>query len=226
MLRPKKKITKKEIERDPILEKTIEIEQFIKHHTKNISIAIGVIVIGILVGLFMMKANKQKTLDASGKLGIAQLSLQRGDIDDGILRLEELIEDFSGTESAGAAHIFIGQTYLEKGDYEMAEKYYSDYVKKYKDSLGKSAAYKALGVCSESKGNFDQAVDYFEKAVKSADYKFQKQIAQISLANASIELKDFSKAKKVLETLENSEPDYNMKNQIELLSAKLAILEK
>jgi len=226
MLKPKKKITKQEIERDPVLEKTIEMEKFIRRHAQTMLIAIGVIALIVVVGIFTVKSGKAKKLDASGKLGLAQMSYQRGDIDDAVLRLEEVIEDFGGSNPAGAAHIQLGQIYMDKGDYETAETYYEDYVDKYKDSLGKTAAYKALGVCAENSGNLDEAVGYYEQAIKAADHKFQKQIAQISLANVSIQLKDFATAKELLDEVKDNEPEYSLNMQVELLSGKLAALDK
>lgn len=226
MLKPKKKITKQEIERDPVLEKTVEFEQFIRHHAKNITIAVAAVVVVVLVAIFVVKSNNKKVLEASGKLGLAQLALQQGDSEDAILRLEEVIEDFGGTQSAGAAHIVLAQIYLEKGDYENAENYYSDYVNGYKDAMGKSAAYKALGVCAENKGEWSVAVDNYKKAVSSAEYKFQKQLAQLSLANANVEAKDFAAAEKIIKELETEDLDYNSNNQLEMISAKLAVMKK
>ena len=226
MLQPKKKITRQEIERDPVLEKTIEIEKFIRTHAQTLLIAIGVIALIIVVGIFTVKSGKAKKLDASGSLGLAQMAYQGGDIDDTVLRLEELIEEFGGTKSAGAAHLQLGQIYMDKGEYETAETYYTDYVNKYKDSLGKSAAYKALGVCAENSGNLEEAAGYFEKAIKAADYKFQKQIAQVSLAQVNIELKDYASAKEILEDVKNNEPEYSLNMQVELLSGKLAAFDK
>jgi outer membrane protein assembly factor BamD (BamD/ComL family) len=226
MLKPKKRITKQEIERDPVLEKTMELEKFIRQNSKTLAIAAGAVALVIIVAIFMIKANKQKSLDASGKLGLAQISYQRGDVDDATLRLEELVEDFNGTESAGAGLMMLGQIHIEKGDYETAATYYADYVGNYDDDLGKASAYKALGVCAESKGNWEEAVDYYKKAIKAAKYKFQKQLAQISLIKANIELKNFEAAQKVLAELQEADTDQNISAQVDMLSAKLAVLEQ
>lgn len=226
MLKPKKKITKKEIERDPVLEKTVEVEKFIRHNGKNISMILGALALIIIVSIFVVKGKKQKALTASGKLGIAQMSIQSGDVDDGILRLEELIEDFGGTKSAGAAHILLGQTYLEQGDFDNAGKYYADYIKKYGDQMAKSAAYKALGAIAESRGQWNEAVDNYKKALSAADYDFQKDLARLSLANAYLESGDFANADKLVKELQKSDLEYNTKNKIDMLAAKLAVKQK
>lgn len=226
MLKAKKKITKQELERDPVLAKTVELEQFIRHHTKPILIGASIVVLVIVAFLFINKSFKTKTLNASGELGLAQLSVQQGDVEDGILRLEEIISNYGTTNSAGAAHIMLGQIYLEKGDLENAEKYYSDYNKKYKDNLAKSAVFAALGVCAESKGDFKEAVVLYEKAVKTARYEFQKQIAQLKLLNAYLEAKDIASSERLINELEDEELEYSSKNKLEMLSAKLAVLQR
>ncbi len=226
MLKPKKKITKQEIERDPVLEKTVEFEQFIRHHAKNLMLGAGAIILIIVLSVFFVKSKESKNLAASGKLGMAQMALQRGDNEDAILRLEGVIEDFSGTESAGAATIMLGQLYLEKGDFDMAEQFYSDYANNYDNEISLSAAYKALGVCAENKGNLESAADYYKKAIKTAQYEFQKQMAQLSLVNINIKLKDYASANEIIDKLESSEPQFNVKSKLELLNSKLAVLEK
>ncbi|MFP4547675.1 MAG: tetratricopeptide repeat protein [Fidelibacterota bacterium] len=226
MLKPKKKITKQEIERDPVLEKTVELEQFIRRNAQKIGIGLGAVALVIIATIFIIKANKQKAMDASGKLGLAQMALQKNDVDDATLRLEEVIEDFSGTESAAAAHLMLAQLYMEKGDYESARFYYSDYVDKFDNELGKSAAYKALGVIAESNENWEEAKNCYQKAVKTATYEFQKQMAQLGLAAVNLELKDFVSAREILQEVKADDPEFNINSKVELLMGKLEVMEK
>ncbi|MBN2281921.1 MAG: tetratricopeptide repeat protein [Candidatus Marinimicrobia bacterium] len=225
MLQPKKKFTKQEIERDPVLEKTILMEKFIRTHAQTLLIAFGVVALVVIVGVFMMKSGKTKKLNASGKLGLAQMAYQNGDLDDAVLRLEEVLEDFSGLSSAGAACLQLGQIYMEKEEYETAKKYYSEYVNKYDDAIGKAGALDALGVCFENTGNFEEAAENYKKAVKAAEFKFQKQISQVNLARISMNLGDLAGARKLLDEVKNNEPEYNLNMQVELLSGKLVVLE-
>ncbi len=226
MLKPKKKIIKQEIERDPVLEKTVELEQFIRQNAQKIGVGLGAFALLIIATIFIFKANNQKAMDASGKLGLAQMAIQRNDVDDATLRLEEVIEDFSGTESAAAAHVMLAQIYMEKGDYESARTYYADYVNKFDNELGKSAAYKALGAIAESNENWEEAKKNYEKAAKTANYAFQKQVAKLGLAAVNIELKDFESARKILQEIKADDPEYNINSKMELLLGKLEVMEK
>jgi multisubunit Na+/H+ antiporter MnhB subunit len=99
MLKPKKKITRKEIQRDPFLE---SVDQAQAHLEENRSLymkaAIGLIV--VLIGYnIMTEKSTQHKLDASAALGQALVALDRGDVTNAQFQLETVLNEFEGTPS-------------------------------------------------------------------------------------------------------------------------------
>ena len=79
MLRPKKKITKKEIQRDPFLE---SVDQAQAHLEENRSkyLQYGILLLALLIGYNVISNNSSKqSVEASSALGDALLTLDMND---------------------------------------------------------------------------------------------------------------------------------------------------
>ena len=114
MLKPKKKITRKEIQRDPFLE---SVDQAQAHLEENRSLymklAIGLIV--VLLGYNVMTEKRtQHKLEASAALGQALIALDRGDVNNAQFQLETVLNEFEGTPSSSVASYYLGK--MKYGD--------------------------------------------------------------------------------------------------------------
>ena len=71
MLKPKRKIIREEIKRDPFLETIDKLESsFEKNKKAAINIALGLVVV-IFVVNFLFKKQTQKNIDSNSALGVA-----------------------------------------------------------------------------------------------------------------------------------------------------------
>ena len=226
MLKPKRKITRKEIKKDPLLEKISQAETIIRKKPKQISyITIGLVVIIVLSFIFI-RSKKMANREAAGELGIAELSIQRGDYDDAILRLEKLVDTYTGTKSAGMAEMLLAQIYLSKLDYENAEECFQKYINDFAhEDMALASVYNGLGICSEHNGNYKKAAEHFEKGAELAPFKFQKHECLINAVRNLIEVRDLERAEILLKEVLNNEPDYKYKNVAEMLSAEIEVLK-
>ena len=103
MLKPKKKITKKEIRRDPFLESIDKAQAHISEsRTTYMKVALGLI--AVLIGYNVITEKRsQKNLDANAALGKAMVALDRGDVNNAQFQLETVITEFNGTAGAELA---------------------------------------------------------------------------------------------------------------------------
>ncbi len=225
MLKPKRKIMKQELKKDPVLEKAVEMETFVKDNSKLLFGIIGGIAVIIILSFVMIKSKNKANITASGEFGIAELALSRGDVEDGILRLENIIDTYKKTSGAGTSCILLGQTYLNQSDYENAEIYFNKYIKEYSNDLGLSAAYNGLGVCNENEEKYEKAIENYKKGAKSASLKFQKHQCLVSAARNLVEIQEYAEAKEILDNINNEEPDTQVKSTLEILTAQIAVLE-
>ena len=128
MLRPKKKITKKEIQRDPFLE-TVDQAQAHLEENRSRYLQIGFVILAILIGLNVSSNNSQRANEeASSSLGDALLTMDLNDQTTAKFQLETVINDYDTT------------IYVEEALHRLVELHYMlglvDESKKYASLLG------------------------------------------------------------------------------------------
>jgi len=222
MLRPKKKITRKELKKDPVLEKISQIENLVRNQRKLFTyLSIGIIA-AILLTILLISSKKKANTEAMGDLGLAELSLARNDYDDAIMRLENLNNKYPRTHSAGIATILLARSYLAKNDYENARKNFVKYIDDYKgDELLTASAYSGLAICAEADSNFTEAAEYFEKGGKISPYKFQKHEFFLNSARNYLKSNNIENAEEIVNMILGDEPESKNKNSAELLAAQI-----
>jgi len=175
MLSPKKKITKKEIKKDPLISTLDNTTAFYYEHKKNISYAITaliIIVVGIVVYTNNRRANNEKAASELGKVfSIYDLGANDsrqyktaidGQPDRGVMGLKAIVDNYGSTESGELARFYLATAYLNLGQYDNALKYFDSFSSS-SDFL-KAAAYAGLGQCYETKNEYVKAAEYFERA--------------------------------------------------------------
>jgi len=224
MLRPKRKITRKEMKKDPVLEKVSQTEHFIRENAKLISyIAIGIVLVAVL-SVLIVRSKMSANREAAGELGVAQLSVANNDTEDAILRLEDLIEQYPNTHSAGLAANLLGNLYLRQSDYENAEIYFCKYLDEYKDDeMITAAAYKGLATCLEYREEYEEAARNYEQAVQKAAYDFQKYEYSLDAARIYMQLDQLQKAMELVQFVLEGDPGYQVKQTAEVLAAEIKV---
>ena len=141
MLRPKKKITRKEIQRDPFLESVDQAQAHLEdNRSLYLKIGIGLIAV-ILFFNFRSDQNAKHGTEASATLGKALVTLDQGDKSSAKFQLETVFNEFEGTSSALMACYYLGKMEYESDNISGAETYLSTFIKKNsKDPLAPSAA--------------------------------------------------------------------------------------
>jgi tetratricopeptide (TPR) repeat protein len=225
MLKPKRKITRKEIKHDPVLEKIGEANDFMRTHGKLLSYIVIALAAIIVVSILLVNSKKKANLEASGVLGIAEMALNNNDLDNAILQLEDLIQKYTGTRSASIATRLLAQAYLEKQDYEKAESNFRLYIDKYgDDKLILASAYAGLAACDEHNAKFLEAAQDYKKAGQIAPYKFQKHDYFLKSARNFILIEQFNDARQLVENVLADDPDFNTKSAADILAAQIEVL--
>jgi len=226
MLKPRRKIMRKEIKKDPVLEKLAQAEQVLRTRSRLIGIATLVLVAGVVLTSLFWQSKKSANVEAAGELGLALLAIQGGDLDAGMVALENVVDKFKNTSSAGMAVLTLGRNYLAKNDFTNARVQFEKYIKSYKhDHFFTAIAYNGLGICAEQDGDIEAAVKYFENAGNAAPYKFQKQEYQLNCARNLMKLNQIDKAEKYIRKVLDGEPEFTLKNTAEILLGQIDALK-
>lgn len=178
MLKPKKKIAKKELKQDTLLTTYVKTSGFYYENKKYINYALtALVVIAIAVVIFInnRRTNNEKATLELGKV-IAILEANPTDpasikmaIDgqpaQGLVGLRAIVGSYGGTEAGNLAKYYLGNAYYLTGAYEDALENYEDFSGS--DPLLTSGAKAGEGATLEALRRYDEAGKAFESAWRS-----------------------------------------------------------
>jgi tetratricopeptide (TPR) repeat protein len=176
MLKPKKKITKKEIKQDGLINAYAQVTSYYYENKKYISYALtAIVVIAIATYVYInnRRANNEKAASEIAKVyaiydGAASNNAQYktaidGIPERGIMGLKNIVDNYGGTESGELARFYLANSYFGLHQYDEALKCYDDFSGG--DKFLQASALAGVGACYESKGEFAKAASAYEKAV-------------------------------------------------------------
>jgi len=197
MLKPKRVITKKEIQRDPFLEAIDKTQAHLQEKRSNyMKMALGLIV--VLIGYNIISEKKsQSNFDASTALGQAMVALDRGELENAQFQLETVINEFSGSESAEIAGYHLGKMKYESGDNNVSEIYLSQFLRNEPvDVMVSSAALMLADIFFES-GNNQEAIRFLDIGIKKSKDNHTRRIITLEKAKLILLQGDFERARTI-----------------------------
>ena len=168
MLKPKRKISKQEIKKDPFLEFINNAQQWFQDKKKIIyQVVFGVIT--VITVIYFLNNNRIKSGTAGeALLGKALLSQDIGDVENAKFQLHILVDDYDGTKAGVEGKYYLGKMALDDGDTETASEYLNEYVKKGNNAILMTTAYKILAEVATKNINSEEAEEYLQKGIKIA----------------------------------------------------------
>ncbi len=221
MLKPKRKITRQEIQKDPFLEFINEAQQWLKDNKKLIyQVAFGVVAVIALV-YFLNNSRSNSSNEGEALLGKALLSQDMGDVENTKFQLQSLVDDYAGTDAGLEGKYFLGKIAFDNGENETAVEYLNDYVKKGENSILMTTAFKILYEIAIIDGNGDEAEKLLEKGIKFAKDTVYGQEMSLLLANQLFENGKKDKAEKIVDSiLEKEDIQFSIKRSAEELKGR------
>ena len=222
MLKPRKKVTRKEIKKDPVLDRVANTYNFIQNK-KSILTKVS---IGILIGFVLFniwKNHAQKNNEESNYIFTkALVAWQTGDVDNAQLHFETLVDEFAGTDNGKIAHYWLGLIDYNTENSESSEEYLKKYIKFGKGGILIPNAYRLLANLSIFKEDFEKAHTYFKKAIKFSIGKIEETNHKLNLAEFYLIWKRVEEAKAmIIPILEMKDLSSSLKTRAEELSGKL-----
>jgi tetratricopeptide (TPR) repeat protein len=224
MLKPKKKLTRKEIKKDPVLEKVASTYGFVQEK-QTLLTRIG---IGLVVGIFLIiiwNNNQKKNEEESRFLfSKALISWQADDVDDAQLQFESLAEEFSGTKNGILASYYLGVIAFNSGEMETAKSFLNDFVRKSDIDILLPNAYRILADICLKNEEIDNAFSHFTKAIKYSQGENELLQHKLNLATYYFSQHKIDDAKTLVSSiLESKNISSNLKTKAEELSGKLSM---
>ncbi len=224
MLKPKKKITRKEIKRDPFLESIFSVKEHFNLNQKRYSkLLFGILAVVILATLYMNNL-KDKENSSTVALGKAMVFMDQGDYENTLLNLQNIVDEFNGTRSGVQANYYLGRLHFDRGNYSEAEPYLEFYTRKGKTSVLRSAACEAMAHIYAVKEDYSQAVYYQGLAVKYSGGGEREAMAKLKYAEFTLMQGDSKAARNMVENIIKTwSSSFDIKQKAEELSGRIYV---
>jgi Tetratricopeptide repeat. len=178
MLKPRKKITKKELKQDRLVTVYFKVSDFIRNNRRIVSGTITAIVIAVIVVVSYLNNIRSNNNKAAAQLanvidyfngGAYQLAIN-GDPTRNITGLKAIVDNYGSTESGEEAKIYLADCYYYLGDYVNAMRYFKDYHGS--DKFLQASALAGVAEVYAIQGNYENAAEYYEKAASRDSKNF------------------------------------------------------
>ena len=218
MLKPKRKITSKELKKDPFLESIYSIKQhFDEKKPQYLKIGLSVVVV-FLIGFLYNSNSVTNENEADYGLSIGMVYLNQGDYQNAIMQFQQIVDEYSNTNSGYDASFHIGKIHFERGNYDLALPHFERYASGSKNNFILSSAYESLSAIYEDKNNLDDAISYQKKSINKSISELGNAYSKLRLAKLYILNNDKVKAIKVMdEVIENHEDNFEIKKEYDFL---------
>ena len=165
----RKRITRKELKHDALLESASNTTKFIENHLSKVVIAVVAIIVVIFGWNMLMRARSATELEANAFLTSATQTLNSGMPAQGADQLQAIISEYPGTRSAGAATCYLGAFRFQEGSYDEALILFDDYLSRY-DRSGTlyTVALEGKAAVLEQQRQFIEAADAYVQLARSS----------------------------------------------------------
>ena len=167
MLKPKKKITRKEIKRDPFLETIDKFENSFENNKKTFLNIVLAILAGIFIVNFLLKKQVQKNIDSNSALGVATVAFDNNDYENAKFQFETIISEFKGTKAASIANFFLGKIYFENNEFEKSELFLNTFMNNENSEILHVGAMKMLVNIALQDNQYEKAIKLLENVSKT-----------------------------------------------------------
>lgn len=170
MLRPKKRISKRELKQDALVTSYVKATTFYETHKKNISIAVTALVVVVFATVIYFKNRADNNEKAITQLGGIYQAYDGGQYQaaiDGVPErnipgLKSIVENYGSSHAGDIARFYLGNAYFHTGRYDEALKAFEDCGSD--EELIAVSRLASIASCYEVKKDHKEAAEYFEKA--------------------------------------------------------------
>lgn len=170
MLKPKKKLSKREMKQDTLVTSYIKVTGFYDQYKKHISIGITAVAVVIIATVIFLKNRAENNELATTQLsaihqlydnGQYQVAID-GAVERNLVGLKAIVEKYGSTASGDLARFYLADSYYQLGKFSEALEAFKDCSPS--NALLKASRYAGIGACYEALGNYKDAADNFESA--------------------------------------------------------------
>jgi len=223
MLKPRRKIIKKELKKDPYIDFLSRTKNNVDENKKLYTrLMLGTVV--IIVALLFFRNNLQNSKDAGAEsLGKALVTLASGDLDNATLQFEFIADEYDNNEAGTLAKYYLARAHFNDKDYLAAYSYLNQIAdENFKLAQFPVSIYKMLGFIALEDGDQAAAMDYYEQALEKSKIVQQEQSITLDLADVLLKMGDFGRSLELVQkVLDEADPRTPVNNRAEELIGRI-----
>ena len=170
MLRPKKKISKRELKEDALITTYVKVTSLYEENKRTISIAVAVLALAVLAIVVFVKNRADNNEKAIAQLGAVFHYYDQGEFQtaiDGIPErniagLRSIVENFGNSATGDLARFYMANALFNMAKYDEAKKLFDEFSPI--NEMLIVSRLSGIGACAEALGNHKEAAENFEKA--------------------------------------------------------------
>jgi TolA-binding protein len=165
MLRPTKKIHRKEIKEDALVTNYFRVRKLYDRYSRQINIGLIAVLAFMVVSILMTRSKHGAEVKAQEQLGLAEQAYYMNDYPRVIKDMEPILKGYPGTRAAGTAAFYIANAHFAQANIAEAEKYYKIVIDKYgQNPLFSASSLAGLAAIEDSRNQNEKAAQLYEKA--------------------------------------------------------------
>lgn len=173
MLKPRKKLTRKEIKEDKLVTYYVQAQKLIQKYAQQINVGLIAVIVIVAGSIFLSHGQKGTEKRAATELAKVEPYFYAQQYDRAIIELTQVVDTFSGTKAGAKAAFLLATAYYQNEDYENALKYFEMNEKKNSNNiLVQASSLAGMAACYESLDKNEEAAKYYEKAGKKFGHHF------------------------------------------------------
>lgn len=226
MLKPqKKKINKKILKKDPLLDSLMKAQTLYDNNKNNIVYSVFGVLVIVIVVMWGTSVMDDTEMEANSLLGKAQIEFDQFNYSKSRDFLNILKEGYSGTDAAEQGIFLLANLNFNKGRFEEAKILFQDFTGSYSgNELLLSSGYAGIAACLETENDYSGAAENYRKAYKEAGNLIQAAeyiyFAGINYQNAGDADQAKNMFQKVIDEFPDSQKKYDAQTKIILLASK------
>ena len=195
MLKPSRKILRKEIKKDPLLDSFEKIENGFEENRRTIINILIFFVVIIVIGSIYVNNQNHIELESSSAFGTALVAYSNSDYDNAKFQFESISSNYEGTESEILSKYYLGRIAYEQENFTEAKLLLNDFLDNTEKTTFVCGAIKQLVDISLNEDDFLKSLDIITKAKKFDISNVCKLELKLLKINSLIKMDDYQGAK-------------------------------
>ncbi|MBS1261303.1 MAG: Outer membrane protein assembly factor BamD [Calditrichaeota bacterium] len=170
MARKQKRVKKKELREDPLMNAIAETQLWLSEHGNKLAIAVIVVIVVVVAGVLLRNMRDEAQIESRQAFAEAQKQIQDTQAEDVVPPLMRVADDYEGTSGAMEALFTAAEMSLNQDSTARAIELFQRFIREYDSAYMLAAgAHGGLATAYENAGRFDEAAETYETLANRED---------------------------------------------------------